>query len=802
MKVFNYWKKQSTTRKIAAGIFLVVLLLFWFALPNPLFKDPTSIVIEDNQGNLLGARIAKDGQWRFPMADSLPEKYVKALLTFEDKRFYYHPGVDPISLVRAVGQNLRAGRVVSGGSTISMQVIRLSRRNKPRTVWEKLIELFLATRLDMGYTKQEILRLYASHAPFGGNVVGIEAASWRYFGKRPRLLTWAEAATLAVLPNSPALIHPGRNRAQLREKRDRLLDRMRKAGIIDSLSCELAKEESLPQKPLPLPQLAPHLLDRAQQEYFSQQKNPKTRLTTTIDRRLQAKATDVLEKHLTHLKGNEIHNAAAIIIEVETGNVLAYVGNVIGTGAEHGEQVDIIAAPRSTGSILKPILFAHLLYDGLLLPESLVADVPTSMSGYRPENYNQNYDGVIPLKRALVRSLNVPFVRLLQDYGLEKFHRDLEKLGMTTLFFPPSHYGLPLILGGAEGNLFDITNMYACMARSLGHFYDYSGRYDPGDYRSPNYDRSFTIPRSSIGAQVTEPYLLDAGSIWHTFEAMRQLERPNSEGEWEYFQSGHPIAWKTGTSYGFRDAWAVGVTPEYAIGVWTGNADGEGRPGLVGIYTSAPILFDLFDLVPGTAWFDPPFDDLVKLEVCSKSGYRATSLCERDTLWMPTSGINVDACPYHRLVHIDSMMQYQLNTDCASLDQMVHKPWFVLPPVEEYFYRFRDPGYRPLPPLHPDCRQKGNEEGASPLQLIYPKDKTTIYIPIDLDGKESRTVFKAAHRRPETKVFWYIDKEYLGNTEHFHQMELNPPEGEHLLTLVDAEGNRVQQYFEIIPRAQ
>lgn len=774
-----------------------MVVAYWRCLPDPLFKDPTSIVIDDRDDNLLGARIAKDGQWRFPYNEAIPAKFSAAITEFEDRRFFRHPGIDLWGIGRAIQQNFKNQRIVSGGSTISMQVIRLARKGKSRSVWQKLIEMVLATRLELGYSKAEILAFYSSNAPFGGNVVGLHAASWRYYAKKPELLSWGEAATLAVLPNSPALIHPGRNRDALFAKRNRLLDRLEKNGNIDALTCQLAKEEPLPQRPHRLPNLAPHLLNRVNRLHFQKNKKAPTRLSTTIDGGLQRNAAAVLQRHQQHLSNNGIYNLATVIIEVETGNTLAYHGNVPGIGRAYQEAVDCVKAPRSTGSILKPFLYSMALQDGTILPESLLSDVPTLLSGYRPENFNLSYDGMVSAKRALVRSLNVPIIRLLQKHGLEQFHFGLKKWGLTTINRSPQHYGLPLVLGGAEGSLLDITNTYASMARALNHYTAYDSRYDAVDFRPANFIRSTPIPASSAAARTDEAPVASAGGIWFTVDAMQNVQRPNSEGDWQQFQSHQQIAWKTGTSFGFRDAWAVGLTPRYAIGVWAGNADGEGRPGLVGVLAAGPVLFDLFDLVQGGDWFETPFDDMIRIPVCRRSGYRALDICEADSSWVPRSGLKAAACPYHRKIHLDQSKQWQVNSNCESPSQMRHASWFVLPPVEEYYYKSKNPNYRPLPDFRADCN---NQSLDNPMQLIYPKANSRIYVPVDLDGSLSRTVFKVAHRNPETEIHWHIDNTYLGSTEQFHNMELNPTEGDHLLTLVDANGKRLELEFEILQK--
>ncbi|HKK78944.1 MAG TPA: penicillin-binding protein 1C, partial [Phaeodactylibacter sp.] len=529
-RLFVKHRKKTAIALLALGI--------WYALclPRPLFDAPTCFVLESREGELLGARIASDGQWRFPEVDSVPAKFEQALLTFEDHRFYNHPGIDPIGLGRALWQNLKAGRIVSGGSTLSMQVIRLALKHPPRTILRKVQEMIMATRLELGYKKRDILRLYASHAPFGGNVVGLESASWRYYSKRPSLLSWGEAATLAVLPNSPTLIHPGRNRQALRQKRDRLLHRLHAHGKLDTVSLELALAEPLPEAPQPLPDLAPHLLERIRQE---RRMDRGGRLRSSVQKSLQLQATNILQHHHNRLRSNEVHNLAALILDVERGETLAYVGNVVGAGQAHGEAVDVIPAPRSTGSILKPFLYAFALQDGVILPPSLLQDIPMRLSGYQPENYHEDYDGVVPAERALIRSLNVPMVRLLQSYGLERFHHRLRQLGLSSIDKPPAHYGLPLVLGGAEASLWELCGVYASMSRMLGHSYTDNGHYRPDDFHAPCY-----LPATEATAASnlqTAPAPMRAGAAWMCFEAMQQVERPGTEGNWEVFESSRRI---------------------------------------------------------------------------------------------------------------------------------------------------------------------------------------------------------------------------------------------------------------------
>ncbi|HEX5171772.1 MAG TPA: penicillin-binding protein 1C [Cyclobacteriaceae bacterium] len=780
----------GTKRKLYAALVLAGLVIYYFSLPGQLFIDPYSTVLEDKNGALLSAAIASDGQWRFPESEVAPEKFTAALTSFEDQRFFYHPGVDLISLGRAIGQNIHAGRVVSGGSTITMQVIRLSRKGKPRTVWEKVVEIVLATRLEFRCSKREILNLYSSHAPFGGNVVGLEAACWRYFGRDPNELSWGEACMLAVLPNAPALIHPGKNREQLKKKRDRLLDKLSARGFLDSLDCSLAKQEPIPDEPMSLPRHARHLMLRAAKDGYAQ-----TRLRTTVDLNLQTRVEQILQDHYERLRSNQVHNAAALVLDVETGEVLAYAGNIeIQENNYHGDDVDIIVSPRSTGSILKPFLYAAMLDEGKILPATLIPDVPTIVAGFAPQNFSHEYDGAVHASEALIRSLNVPAVQLLQNYRYEKFHSLLRNLGMTTLNEPPDHYGLSLILGGAECTLWDISGMYASMARTLNHYFEHPGknRYTRQDYFSPTYITKRPADEKILG----ENSWLSAASIFQTFTMLKEVYRPGEESGWRYFSSSKKIAWKTGTSFGHRDAWAVGVTPEYVVGVWAGNADGEGRPGLTGTEAAAPLLFDIFSLLPGGRWFERPTLEMEKILVCHKSGMRVGEYCEEaDTAWVVRAGLQTLPCPYHKRVHLSQDLKFRVHANCASVASMRDVNWFVLPPVQEYYYRPKNISYKVLPPVRQDCQVQGN---ITNMDLIYPRPDSKIFIPKELDGSAGSSIFELAHRDPNSTVYWHVDGVFIGATFQKHQMAIQSGKGNHVLTLVDDTGEILERAFHVL----
>ncbi|MFT6962194.1 MAG: penicillin-binding protein 1C [Flammeovirgaceae bacterium] len=788
---------------------LVLVIWYYFCLPNPLFSDPVSTALEDRNGELLGARIAADGQWRFPKNDSVPEKFQQAIKAFEDKRFENHFGVDPLAMLRALYLNLKSGSVVSGGSTLTMQTIRLARKGKSRTVFEKFIEVILATRLEFRHSKPEIMALYASNAPFGGNVVGLDAAAWKYYGRNPKELSWSESATLAVLPNAPALIHPGRNRYALKQKRDKLIDKLAALNLLDSTSAYLAKIEKLPARPMPLPNISPHLTDRIQQQQKWEQKKEgkeKSVVKTTLNSDTQKRVNAVMARQYAHLRQNGIYNGGALVIEVATGDVLAYVGNMPTESDEEHGAVDVTKAPRSTGSIIKPLLYANMLQTAELLPDMLVSDVPSSFGGYSPKNYDLEYDGILPASEALSRSLNVPFVQMLSRHGVPRFHDFLKKAGITTLTNAPQHYGLSLILGGAEVSLEDLAGVYSSMARGLGNFQKYNGKYEPDNFRPINYllaKSKPTLERENY-SKLQDKTVISASATWHTFKSMLEVVRPGEEGYWRNFLSSNRVAWKTGTSFGFRDAWAAGCTPKYVVAVWVGNASGEGRQGLTGVTAAAPVLFDIFNTLPRqTEWFEMPYDELKEVSVCRTSGYRASEICPVvDSAWVQLEGLRTKPCPYHKTVFLDKSAEFQVHSDCENPSDMLKVPYFILPPSQEAYYKNKNPNYELLPPYRPDCLASLVEKQMQTMELVYPKFSTRIYVPTNLDGTLSSVVFEVAHRAENTKIYWHLDEQFIGETQEFHQLALNPTEGKHKLVLVDENGERLERGFEVLGKTE
>ena len=495
---------------------LCLMASWWFMLPTPLFRTPYSTVLTDRDGQIIGMSVAHDQQFRFPGTPFLSPKYIVSLITFEDKRFFSHRGVDLTALLRACRQNLTSGKIVSGGSTLSMQVVRIARGNPPRTYMEKFKELFLAWRLEQQYTKYEILQMYAMHAPFGGNIVGMQAASEKYFHRSPEQLSWAEAAFLAILPNAPAL----KNRQMLKEKRDGLLKKLHKKKWLNDEDYLLAVAEPLPEKVASTESIAPHLMTEAVLAQTGKTGH------STIDRHLQKQVNEIVARHSRLLSQNHIYNLAVLVAHVPSGEVRAYVANSPAQAGSRGNEVNVIKSVRSSGSILKPTLYALMQQEGHILPSTLIPDIPSRFGQYAPSNFNKTFQGAAPADRALALSLNIPFVRMLKDYGFGRFRDDLKRLGIHSLNRSAEDYGLSLILGGAETSLWDLCNMYGGMASVLRHYNEHDGQYFAGEYERLRFWKKQQEQRSPVIRPEEAP--LSAASIWLTFKALQTVETPGA----------------------------------------------------------------------------------------------------------------------------------------------------------------------------------------------------------------------------------------------------------------------------------
>ena len=738
-----------------------------------------------SNGNLLSARIAEDGQWRFPELTVLPKKFEIALCTFEDRYFRFHPGVNPVSLVSAIYKNIVNDKIVSGGSTITMQLMRMSRGQKTRTYYQKIIEIIWAFRIELSLTKDEVLSLYCSHAPFGGNVVGIEAASWRYFNRAPDNLSWAEAACLAVLPNAPSLIHLGRNRELLLAKRNRLLNKLFKQELINAETLNLALLEPIPKNTHRLPQKAQHLMLRCNQDNLDEQI-----IESSIRYSLQNTTQNLLNNYQKIMAANEVYNAAVLVIDNRTKQVITYIGNTKSEKNQHENYVDIISSSRSTGSILKPFLYASCLDDGLINPRSFIRDTPIQIAGFTPQNYHRKFNGLENADIALSKSLNIPFVNLLRDYGVSKFKSKLTQTDFSSISKPADHYGLSLILGGAEENLWNITKAYSSIAYQLNSSFEH-----PYSYPKNNFSSLFYLKSDSLIYESSSSAPYSHSALWFTSLALKNVARPYTEQGRELLGLNENISWKTGTSYGFRDAWAVGYTPDYTVGIWVGNADGEGRPGLTGLSAASPLLFSVFNLLRTENNFELPVEQTLEVEVCKVSGYKSGKHCTlTDKELIPRSSENTKRCSYHIKQMVTYDESFSLSEYCLKNKKWKFKNYLSLSPVEDWFYKKVNPFYDKAPPFHQDC----NVQSFKQMQFIYPNESSKIKIPKEIDGSIGRCIFELAHKVPSTKIYWHLDDVFIGTSENTHTMECFAKPGTYKLTAIDELGNEISKYISIV----
>ena len=393
--------------------------------------------------------------------------------------------------------------------------------------------------------------------------------------------------------------------------------------------------------------------------------------------------------------------------------------------------------------------------------------------------------------------MNVPFVSLLKDFGYEQFCYELGQLGITSLNQPAGHYGLSIIFGGGEVTLWEMAGLYAGLVRNLHSYNINKGnqRYQSNDFRSLKYWKSKTEGEDE---KINESRI-SASASWHMLKAMQALRRPDAETNWQQFGNSKSIAWKTGTSYGHKDAWAIGLNSKYVVGVWLGNADGEGRPDLIGVSAAAPLMFRIFDTLDGDAVFQMPVADMQMKHVCKQSGNMANSICpDVELLPLAKSVLSTPACAHHQLIHLDESESHKVNSSCYPVQKMHEKPWFILPPAQAWYYKRYNVNYSEPPEYLDGCITRASDA----MEMIYPKKFTKVFVPIEIDGQQGKVIFEAAHRHPQSKVFWYLDDNFIGETKQVHQMGLSPMAGPHIISLVDDQGRELSIAFESINERQ
>ena len=770
--------KYFTQRVKKASIAVVISLgLLWICMPLPDYKPSFSKMLYSKEGILLSATISSEQQWCFPMDKEIPERLWQCIANYEDEYMAYHPGINPVSAIKALISNFKAGKVVRGASTLAMQVMRMKNKNAERNWFNKCKETLSAIKYSFITRDKTILRDWCEIAPFGGNTIGVKAASLKYFGRSLDKLSWAEYALLAVLPNGPSTANLTKNRDILLRKRDFLLNKLHRKGYFDKSALDLYLGEDLPAETKEIPQLAYHAL-----QYLTKRYPAQNVLYSTIPYEIQSRIVELTEREAAFLKTDDIRNLAAIVIDVKSNQLLAYQGNVKSL-KDQFSYVDVAQAPRSFGSLLKPLLYAHALETNQLLPHEMIADIPTSIGDFQPENFDKKYRGAIPFEEMIIQSLNVPAVRVLNSVGLQSFYDLVKKLNLAYLDKGSDHYGLSIILGGGESSLWDLSRIYKGLAQN------YAGQQEP--FRQV---QCLTEYPAESGKQ---SFSFSAATIDHLITAMSDLTRPREEKSWDVFGTDYKIAWKTGTSYGHKDAWALGFNGQYMVGVWVGNEGGEGRFDLTGISKSAPLMFKIFNSLPNNEWFGMPPRYLRKevISVCKESGKLAGPLCKlKQRIATENTSFKYQPCTYHQVVGFNQKGQ-ALSEDCHNT-AVYSDTIFILPPYMEYYYKPAHFEYKGMPEIDPSCITSGTA-----CKIIYPYDGLKIFLPKVKENLVNELVIKAYHRDKQAKLYWFIDDKYLTETVAApHEWLTKVNAGAHTLTVVDQWGNRDQVVFDILGR--
>jgi penicillin-binding protein 1C len=769
-------------RRIALGLALLILLAspwLWFRALDLVFpfpweklQRPPARVVTDRSGEPLRFFLPADQRWRLPVRlAELPAEVRKALVASEDQRFYTHPGVDLLAVARAMGSNLRRRQVVSGASTISMQVARMADPGR-RTLVSKLRESFRALQLERRFGKDRILELYLNLTPYGGNVEGVGAAAWFYFGKDPDQLSLGEIALLTALPRSPRRYDPTTHPRAARAARDRVLGQLASRGVFSPRELDAARREPLPKVRRRPPFAAPHFTEMVAAQFSGRgDQGDQARIRTTLDRATQEIAEAQVARRIRELRDQGIGNAAVVVIDNASRGVRAMVGS--GGFREtyfHG-QVNGAIARRSPGSTLKPFLYAMAIDQGRLVPDSYILDVPTDFAGYVAENYDERYRGRVTVREALITSLNACAVRLLSEVGLPEFHQLLLRGGLSTLDRPVASYGLPLVLGDGEVRLLDLVNLYASLAQGGRHR---RVRVLEGDSESPSSEGTATALFSPEAARAVT-------------EILTNVRRPDLPEAWDLTRDVPGVAWKTGTSYGHRDAWAVGFSARMTIGVWVGNFDGKPRKGISGSQHAGPLLFDLFRALESGGRGPVKEEGLAReeIEVCALSHQLPGPSCpERVRIPYIPGKSRLTACTIHRRMLVDSRTGELLSGDCVGRRPHELRLFTLYPPELVAWWRSQGNPVQEVPRLSPACQ--GVPDG-DPPRIVSP-DATTPYRMRRDSPVEYQRIALVAQVSPGARhLYWYQDGTLVATTEAAAATGrfLAPVLGEHRLVVTD-----------------
>ncbi len=754
-KYFVHIIRNRFVKIVLGAVIVIAALDIVFPLPK---MKPYSKVITSDKGELLTAYLTSDDKWRLRVRlNEISSDLKKGVIAKEDKWFYWHPGFNPIAIARAFYQNITTGTIQSGASTISMQVARLLEPAE-RTYINKLLEIFRAVQLELHYSKDEILEMYLSLIPMGGNIEGVKSASYIFFDRPPNKLSLAQSIMLTVIPNDPNRLRIDNDAKVCKEERDHWLKRFSEEVVFPENSLMDAIDEPLVSARYEIPKNAPH---------FSMVVKDLTRsdiIESTLNLRLQRQSEALLKNYVSRVSGKGVSNGAVLVIDNRTHSVVAYCGSADFYNDRASGQVDGIKAIRSPGSTLKPILFSAAFSKGILTPKMKLLDIPTDFAGYLPENYDLKFNGDVSADYALVNSLNIPSVRLLRKYGFEEFVNLLSRAGFVTIERQKSGLGLSVILGGCGTTLQELTKFYSCFANQ-------------GDL----YNLRFLKMQESREINIFHP-----GAVYMASQILANNERPDYPSTLSNVSKLPKIAWKTGTSYGKRDAWAIGYNPDYTIGVWMGNFSGKGSPHLSGAEMALPLLFELFnaiDYAPKRLWFDKPEDLLIR-EVCSETGLLPSDYCKEITTDYYILNTTIGKkCDLYKEIYVNSKESLEYCPDCLPLSGYKKKAFPFYPPELTLWYSANNIEYKKAPPHNPECKAKHSGEKA-PI-IVSPSEEFDYLLE---ENSQQKIMLQGASESSVTIHYWYANGKYIGKCKSGEKIFFSPNHGENKIACMDDKG--------------
>ena len=784
----RFW--QSGVAKTVLAVLLIFFALdFFFPLRTHVSY---STLVTARDGTILHAFLSRDDKWRmYAELDEITPTLREAILFKEDKYFRYHPGFNPIALLRAAFRNTLTGRRTSGASTITMQTVRLLEPHQ-RTYGAKLIELFRALQLELHYSKDEILQLYLNLIPYGSNIEGLKSASLLYFGKPPALLSLAEITTLTIIPNRPSSLRLGVRNSLVRKERDRWLGRFREAGLFDDATIRDAQTEPLQVYRHEAPQQAPHLSRRLRAEYPTM-----PIIQSTLSPGTQTTVERLVQQYANRIRSYNIHNSAVLVVDNHTRDVVAYVGSSDFTNTFDGGQVDGVRAVRSPGSALKPLLYGLAFDAGMITPKTKLADVPTNFSGYQPDNFDRRFNGPVTAEFALANSLNIPAVALLKEVGTPTLVSTLQKAGFSAIKKQKNELGLSMILGGCGVTLEEMTRLYTGLANG--------GRWEPLRFTSPpapllksgeGGDRLRTFPPSPFfkergpGGEVNIP-LLSPEATYLVTHTLTQITRPDLPNNFDNSYHLPRIAWKTGTSYGRRDAWSIGYNQRYTIGVWVGNFSGVGVAELSGANTATPLLFQLFNVLDynsPTGWFQPPKGEtrLSMRLICPETGDVPGEFCQNPVTDYCIMGVSrYRRCQHRKSVFTNAGGTISYCAHCLPDSGFVRKSYPNLTPEVVAFYQSRHIPFEVVPPHNPACeRVFGNTSQAAP-QITSLHAGSEYFI----NAKQPAEMELSCQAANDVQtVFWYLNDKLYRRAKPTEAIFFKPQPGALKISCADDKG--------------